>query len=196
MNFATGKLRFAILVKAALMAPLVVLVAAAASSAASASAEAAKLPDGIYQVIRKADDAKSLEPLNEGEEIRIDDGKLLEPNVPLKQDPPQYIALTKKSYVPILLNSEPIKNTDRVYKTRLLLQLAPEQIVPLEKFTRKNVGKQVAIVIGDRVVTVHKVREPIVGGRLQITRCTDNGCDVLFTELKNDLVGAEAAHAK
>jgi preprotein translocase subunit SecD len=201
LNFAIGRLHFAALLLPAVLAPLVVSVIAAASFAASAAsaaeaADAARLPDGVYQVVRKADDAKSLEPLSDGEEIRIDDGKLLEPNVPLKQDPPQYIAVTKKSYVPIILNGEPIKNTDRVYKTRLLLQLAPEQIVPLEKFTRKNVGKQVAIVIGDRVVTVHKVREPIVGGRLQITRCTDNGCDVLFTELKNDLVGAEAVHAK
>jgi hypothetical protein len=76
------------------------------------------------------------------------------------------------------------------------MQLAPEQIVPLEKFTRRHVGQQVAIVIGDRVVTVHKVREPIVGDRLQITRCTDNGCDVLFSALKNDLASRAAADAK
>ncbi|MBU6452629.1 MAG: hypothetical protein KGS72_12660 [Cyanobacteria bacterium REEB67] len=192
MKFAIGRSRFAVLLLPALVAPLAVLTVVSTASAS----EGARLPDGIYQVLRKNADARALEPLSEGEEIRLDDGKLLEPNVPLMQDPPRYIAVSKKSYVPIVLNSEPIKNTDRVYKTRLLLQLAPEQIVPLEKFTRKNVGKQVAIVIGDRVVTVHKVREPIVGGRLQITRCTDNGCDVLFTELKNDVAGGEAAHAK
>jgi preprotein translocase subunit SecD len=147
-------------------------------------AEDSTLPNGIYLVLRDAENSKSLEPASATERILIDDGHLLEPNQPNLPDKPRFVALSTEHFVPMNLAQKPTKKLDGQGKKQLLLELAKGQVVPLETFTRENCGRSVAIVIGNQVVTVHKVREPILGGKMQITRCTDNGCDVLYTQLQ------------
>ena len=147
-------------------------------------AEDSTLPNGIYLVLRDAENSKSLEPAGANERILIDDGHLLEPNQPNLSDQPRFVALSTEHFIPISLAQKPTKKLDAQGKKQLLLELAKGQVVPLENFTRENCGRSVAIVIGNQVVTVHKVREPISGGKMQITRCTDNGCDVLYTQLQ------------
>lgn len=146
-------------------------------------AEDSTLPNGIYLVLRDAENSKSLEPASANERILIDDGHLLVPNQPNLPDKPRFVALSTNHFIPISLAQKPTKKVDAQGKKQLLLELAKGQVAPLETFTRENCGRSVAIVIGNQVVTVHKVREPIVGGKMQITRCTDNGCDVLYTQL-------------
>ncbi len=148
-------------------------------------AEDGALVNGIYLVLRDAENAKLLEPAGVGERILIDDGYLLEPTQPNLPDKPRFVVLSTDQFIPINLAHKPTKKVDVQGKKQLLLELAKQQVVPLETFTRENCGRSVAIVIGNQVVTVHKVREPIKGGKMQITRCTDNGCDVLYTELQN-----------
>lgn len=82
------------------------------------------------------------------------------------------------SLLPFLLAHAPAKEKDSQGKPKLFLQLDEAQIKPLEEFTRKNTGQKVAIVIGGEIVTIHKVREAIIGGRI-----TDNGCQAIFTEI-------------
>lgn len=147
-------------------------------------AEDSTLQNGIYLVLRDAENSKSLEPASANERILIDDGHLLEPTQPNLPDKPRFVALSTDHFIPIILAQKPTKKLDAQGKKQLLLELAKGQVVPLETFTRENCGRSVAIVIGNQVVTVHKVREPIVGGKMQITRCTDNGCDVLYTQLQ------------
>jgi len=147
-------------------------------------ADNSALANGIYLVNRDAEYSKLLMPVEENERIMIDDGHLLEPIQPNVPDKPRYVALSTVQFVPINLAHKPTKHVDAQGKKQLMLELAKSEIVPLETFTRKNCGRSVAIVIGNQVVTVHKVREPITGGKMQITRCTDNGCDVLFTQLQ------------
>lgn len=147
-------------------------------------ADTSALANGIYLVNRDAEYSKLLMPIEENERIMLDDGHLLEPIQPNLPDKPRYVALSTVQFVPINLAHKPTKNVDAQGKKQLMLELAKSEIVPLETFTRKNCGRSVAIVIGNQVVTVHKVREPITGGKMQITRCTDNGCDVLFTQLQ------------
>ncbi len=128
-------------------------------------AEDSTLQNGIYLVMRDAENSKSLEPASTNERILIDDGHLLEPTQPNLPDKPRFVALRTDHFIPIILAQKPTKKLDA-------------------QGTRENCGRSVAIVIGNQVVTVHKVREPIVGGKMQITRCTDNGCDVLYTQLQ------------
>ena len=149
-----------------------------------ARASESALSNGIYLVLRDASSASMLEPVAETEHILINDGHLLEPTEPNLPDKPSFVALSTSQFVPIKLAHKPTKKFDAQGKKQLLLELAPSEIIPLETFTRKNCGRSVAIVIGNQVVTVHKVREAITGGKMQITRCTDNGCDVLYTELE------------
>lgn len=149
-------------------------------------AEDSTLPNGIYLVLREAASSKFLEPASATERILIDDGHLLEPTQPNLPDEPRFVALSTEHFIPISLAQKPTKKLDAQGKKQLLFELAKEQVVPLETFTRENCGRSVAIVIANQVVTVHKVREPIRGGKIQITRCTDNGCDVLYTQLQGN----------
>lgn len=143
------------------------------------------LANGLYLVLRDAENAKLLEPVGPSERILIDDGHLLEPTQPNQPDKPRFVVLSTEHFIPIVLAQKPTKKFDAQGKKQLLLELAKSQVIPLETFTRENCGRSVAIVIGNQVVTVHKVREQIKGGKMQITRCTDNGCDVLYTELQS-----------
>ncbi len=154
-------------------------------SPVAVQAEDVPLANGLYLVPREAENSKSLEPVWASERILIDDGRLLEPTQPNLPDKPRFVVLSTDQFIPINLAHKPTKKVDVQGKKQLLLELAKQQVVPLETFTRENCGRSVAIVIGNQVVTVHKVREPIKGGKMQITRCTDNGCDVLYTELQN-----------
>ena len=151
------------------------------------SVQAAEDPiaNGIYLVLREAENSKLLEPAGASERILIDDGHLLEPTQPNLPDKPRFVALSTEHFIPINLAHKPSKKVDAQGKKQLLLELVKCEVIPLETFTRENCGRSVAIVIGNQIVTVHKIREPIKGGKMQITRCTDNGCDVLYTQLQS-----------
>lgn len=75
------------------------------------------------------------------------------------------------------------QDDDRV---NLLLTLSSFAKMQLADFTAKNLKKKMAIVIGGKAVTIHKVREKIESGKLQISRCTDNACEYLLIELNNN----------
>lgn len=143
------------------------------------------LRNGIYLVLRDAASANMLEPIKDVERVLIDDGHLLIPTQPNVPDKPKFVVLSTSQFVPIELAHRPSRKFDAQGKKQLLLELAKSQVIPLETFSRENCGRSVAIVIGNQVVTVHKIKEPITGGKLQITRCTDNGCDVLYTQLED-----------
>src|SRR5262249_2340942 len=121
-----------------------------------------------------------LQPLGAAEKLITDDYHFLEP---AEREPIRYLVLQTKPFVPLILASDPREDREDSGKPRLQLQLAADQAAPLEEFTRSNLGGTVAIVIGGEIVTTHKVKTPITGGRLQITRCTEHGCETLFTKL-------------
>jgi puromycin-sensitive aminopeptidase len=141
------------------------------------------LKDGIYLVDRYNTDLKQLEPINEKEQLVVNDYHLLQPAERQAKD---YFVVRTESFIPILLGKDPEKDIDSSGKPRLQLQLAEEQAGPLEAFTAKNLGRTVAIVIGGEVVSSHKIRQAITGGRLQITRCTDTGCEAIYSELRKE----------
>jgi preprotein translocase subunit SecD len=51
----------------------------------------------------------------------------------------------------------------------IYITLSPAGRAKLAKITHANVGKQIPVRIGDRLLTNPTVQEPIVGGTLQIT---------------------------
>jgi len=85
----------------------------------------------------------------------------------------------------MVLGKNPEKKIHENGNPSLHLQLEKKYIDQLEKFTGDNVNKSVAVVIGGKIVTIHKIRCAIEGGRIQITRCNDSACEVLYTELAN-----------
>jgi len=68
-------------------------------------------------------------------------------------------------------------------KSILSVSLARKNVERTEAFTRAHLGGKVAMVIDGEIVTLHKIRSVITGGKLQITRCTDNACEVIRAKL-------------
>jgi len=147
------------------------------------SGKTAGLPDGLYLIKREAKSKKELGTVSDPDKVLVNDYEFLSPE---ERGETSYIVVSKNAYVPIVLSGDPVKSRDLTGKPKLEISLAKSQIQPLEKFTRENVMRKVAIVIGGKVVTMHKIRVPIVGGKMQITRCTDHGCEALYTQLQKN----------
>ena len=47
--------------------------------------------------------------------------------------------------------------------------------------------KKVVLVIDGEALTIHKIKEPLTSGLLQITRCNDNACEKLSLVLKDNV---------
>ena len=71
------------------------------------------------------------------------------------------------------------------------ISLTPSASELLEAFTRDHLGQRVAVVTGGEVITMHKIKEVIKGGKIQISRCGDRGCEILFQELEDNIDSAE-----
>ncbi len=162
----------------------------ASAAKAKAPAEAVKasnrdnaLQNGFYLVLRQAEDPTSLSLNNSAEHAVINDYHFLEPE---ERDIPKYCILSTDEFIPLSLGTEPGKGTDPKGRPMLSLQLAENQVVPLEEFTRKHLGQTIAIVIDGQIVTSHKIKSVITGGRVQITRCSDSGCTVLYSVLQSN----------
>jgi hypothetical protein len=96
------------------------------------------------------------------------------------------LRIDTSEYAPLILAQAPDTLNQPDNRKHLLLTLTPGAGDELSEFTGRNVGGRVAIVIGGMVVSQHKIRERIEGGKLQITRCTDNACEKIFYELEDN----------
>jgi hypothetical protein len=97
--------------------------------------------------------------------------------------PREFLALSPEVDVPFVLASAPsVGESDKGFAS-LEVTLAPDSARALEAFTRARMGHRVAVVIGGEVVSTHGVKAVVTGGRLQVTRCTDNACELLRTRL-------------
>ena len=95
----------------------------------------------------------------------------------------RYVAIDPVSFVPLILEGAPDARKDRDVKTILSVTLKNEYIKTLEDFTRAQLGGKIAILLDGELVTLHKVRSVISDGKFQVTRCTDNACEVLRARL-------------
>jgi len=99
------------------------------------------------------------------------------------QEHPAFVAVDTSSFVPLTIDSPPEMKKDGNGFSLLTVTLARENAKQVEDFTRTHIGGRVAIIFDGEIVTLHKVRKIIEGGKLQITRCTDNACEILRTKL-------------
>ncbi len=70
-------------------------------------------------------------------------------------------------------------------KTTLNVVLGEGNAREFQQFTAANIDRSVAIIIAGKVVTAHKIRTEIIGGKIQITRCGDDACEQLYLWLKD-----------
>ena len=100
------------------------------------------------------------------------------PNEPLT-----YVSIDPKDYLPLIIEGTPEVKSDGQGKSVLMVSLARRNAERAEAFSRAHLGGRIAMVVGGEIVTLHKIRSVITGGRVQITRCTDNACEVIRSKL-------------
>jgi hypothetical protein len=151
-----------------------------AGAAVGTQPAAATLANGAYAVIAAAMSPDSLPPAGNHTVILRYDGRYAgaEPS-----DPPEYLAVDDSAFVPLVLEEPPEARKDDRGWTMLSVTLRREHVKTLEAFTRAHLNGRVAIVLAGEVISTHKVRSVITDGRLQITRCGDNACEILRAKL-------------
>ncbi len=98
-------------------------------------------------------------------------------------EPLTYVALDARDYVPLVIEGRPAMKSDGQGKSVLTVSLVRKNVKRAEAFTRAHLGGRMAMVIEGEVVTLHKIRSVITDGKVQVTRCTDNACEVLRSKL-------------
>jgi preprotein translocase subunit SecD len=140
-----------------------------------------KVRDGVYAVLRDGLNDKDLLPLNDGEALIADRHRYLKAE---DQEPARFLVVRAAPDVDLDLAEAPkaVKEGDEV--VRVMLKLQPKAATALERLTADRRGKQIAIVLDGEVVTIHKVREVIKGGDVQITSCTPGAAKYLLEQLQ------------
>ena len=145
---------------------------------------ATPVKDGFYAVVKKEAVEGEHPSLPEGEE-RLD----YDPSFLGDHDDPLKVVVDTRSVVEMLLKEPPEKRPDTTARTQFWLgvTLTDEAAGKFEAFTREHLGGTVAVVVGGRVITMHKIKSVITGGKIQISRCGDNGCQILYRELTDNV---------
>jgi len=140
-----------------------------------------KAPDGVYAVLRESLQEKDVLPLKDGEVLIVNRHRYLKR---ADHEPPRFLVVRAAQDVALDLAGEPkaVKDGDEV--VRIFLKLQPKAATALERLTSDRLGKQVAIVLGGEVVTMHKVRGVIKGGEVQISNCAVGAANYLLEQLK------------
>jgi len=100
----------------------------------------------------------------------------------------KYIVINRDEYAPLYLKEAPQTQEQEDNRKRLLLTLSDSAKLQLKYFTTKHLNKLTTIVVNGEALTMHKIRTVIDGGRLQISRCTDNACELLYVELQDNVI--------
>lgn len=150
---------------------------------AQKAAENVSLPNGFYLILEEQADASVLQKPADDEAIvtyTLD-------HLGVHDQPARHFRVKA---VPDLHFSSDAKTElgDKVEgKTTLNVVLGEGNAGEFQKFTAANIDRAVAIIIGGKVVTAHKIRAEIVGGKIQITRCGDDACEQLNLWLKDSV---------
>lgn len=94
------------------------------------------------------------------------------------------LIINTADFVPLMLEEEP-KPVQQTDTKKLELTFSRPAAEKLEHFTEKNVMKQAAMIVNGEALTMHKIREAIHGGKMEITSSGDNTCQRIYVILKN-----------
>jgi preprotein translocase subunit SecD len=139
------------------------------------------LPDGVYAVRRDSPKEEEVLPLKNGEVLAVHNHRYLNKG---ENEPPRFLVVQPAPAVTLDLAGAPKVQKEGDEVVRILLKLRPQAAAALERLTRAQLGRQVAIILGGEVVTVHKIREVIRGGDVQITSCAAGAAGYLLKQLQ------------
>lgn len=146
--------------------------------------ETVDFEDGIYLIERTGNTKEEVLPLARNErKIEFNEEFIEKTDQDVK-----YIIINKNEYAPLQLKTKPETEPQDDNRKKLMLQLTDQAKEQLKDFTTKHLNKLTTIVVNGEALTMHKIKMVIDGGFLQITRCTDNACEMLFVELQDNVV--------
>ncbi|MGA3245617.1 MAG: hypothetical protein ABSE41_13440 [Bacteroidota bacterium] len=151
-----------------------------AGPASSQKTSPARIPNGFYAVLIEANSRDEARTDSIPNIVLVYDGKYVDS---IQSASPSYVALDTTFFVPLVLEGSPTTNKDGNGRTLLGVTLSRKYIRTLEDFTKAHLGGRVAIVLDGEIITMHKIRSVISEGKIQITRCYDNACEVLLSKL-------------
>jgi preprotein translocase subunit SecD len=140
-----------------------------------------KVPDGVYAVQRESIKQEDVLPLKEGEVLVVNRHRYLKND---GKEPPRFLVVRSAPEVTLDLANDPKAVKEGTEVVRIAVKLQPKAAAALERLTRDQLGRQIAIVLGGEVVTMHKVREIIKGGDAQITNCAPGAANYLLEQLQ------------
>jgi hypothetical protein len=130
------------------------------------------LDDGVYPVVSDGEKAPKADEKDKVIELTT---------VPVdEKDAPQKIRLFNQP----LLRFENVADFDFTFENGECTEIGFQNTDELKKHTRDHVGSRLAVVIDNRVVSHHKIREAIESPTVRITCCTVGGGDHLHKHLK------------
>ena len=94
-----------------------------------------------------------------------------------------------------LLRFRKLSHFDFTFKKNECTEIVFQNTDELKAYTRDHVGSRLAVVIDNKVISHHKIREAIESDEVRITCCTVGGGDHLHKYLK-ELNGISNAHAR
>ncbi len=123
----------------------------------------AALKDGVYEVLAVEGDPGALPTPDAETRVLTYDRQFIAGGSQLA---PEYVLLRVRGHAPLELAKPPTEG-EADGRPALLLTLRPEAGKTLAALTSK--ASRAAVVIGGTIVTLHRVRAPIEGGRLQVS---------------------------
>lgn len=141
--------------------------------------EPVMLHDGFYEVIKADTTYSTLNDTMQVGQMIVRFDTIFNPKDYTK------ILIDTSDFVALELEVAPTTEQQTESKKLLSISLTPEMAEKVKNFTSKRLMKQVAIVLDNKAITMHKIREAITGNKIQITRCNDNACEYLYTKMKN-----------
>jgi preprotein translocase subunit SecD len=149
----------------------------------SPPAPAHSLENGAYLILREASTPQDARVEGVPQMVLTYDRRKCSDAPP--NEPLTYVAIDPKDYIPLIIEGAPEMKSDGQGKSILTVSLTRQNAERAEAFTRAHLGGRIAMVVGGEIVTLHKIRSVITGGKIQITRCTDNACEVIRSKLVN-----------
>jgi preprotein translocase subunit SecD len=139
-----------------------------------------KLPAGVYVVLRENRNEKQLRPLRDGEALVVHHHRYVKQE---DREPPLFVVVRSTPDVALDLAEPPKAVQEGGEVVRIFLKLKPKAGAALERVTTNAQGKQLAIVLDGEVVTIHKIRQTIPGGEVQISSCAAGAAKHLLERL-------------
>ncbi len=143
--------------------------------------EADKPPDGIYAVLKTAENRSDIKTPDQHRRIakypRLARWGDTDPSI-------RFLLLKTVPDVPLRLAADSVTVEDGADGERLNVRLVDESVDRLSRFTAKHIGDKAALILDGQVVMVATVRSVITGGEMQISFCSEGNAEQLADKLR------------